>query len=406
VWWDLAGFLKYFQEQSQTTFKRLNAVESGPVNKMEQLPKCLRLISSVTPPSVKNGSPQNLTTGQVHTIREYIRSVSKREKLLFPTKSHQGAHDTKPHSFYKQGIRLYHLLSETIMAPCTCGDDMDGDGALALLLVFFVDAALEAIRSAASDACDCERCAAEEPDEEQDEELGLLLAKRWLRDIQDDDEGTRAMGISLLHFLLVEGNGPSLSSASKLALTSSDAFEILAEAVPDQHIPSSCTAKGIMIIMNMVQTDDDHSTFVDAMGGLQGLANWMEYHLDDAYICGLISNMLCRIVQNGLFDDEDFSWQSEGLVDLMVEALEMHLAISPFTFQMFICGIPAAWPVLRPYDRRIRDCIMEAMSSHCDNQDCQRSGEEVLTEISGLLEDLKYAVLEVAGEDNCSAAAA
>jgi hypothetical protein len=35
-------------------------------------------------------------------------------------------------------------------------------------------------------------------------------------------------------------------------------------------------------------------------------------------------------------------------VDLVVAALEMHLATSPSTFQMFIHGIPAAWPVLAP----------------------------------------------------------
>jgi hypothetical protein len=39
-----------------------------------------------------------------------------------------------------------------------------------------------------------------------------------------------------------------MSSASKMALVSSDEVEILAEAVQDQRIPSSCTAKGIVII--------------------------------------------------------------------------------------------------------------------------------------------------------------
>jgi hypothetical protein len=84
--------------------------------------------------------------------------------------------------------------------------------------------------------------------------------------------------------------------------------------------------------MYMVQTDDNISAFVEAMEGLQGLADWMEYHLDDVYTCGLVSNVLYRIVQSGLFEDEASYWHSEGLVDLVVEVLEMHLAKSPFTF--------------------------------------------------------------------------
>lgn len=299
------------------------------------------------------------------------------------------------------------LLSETLMARCICDRDMDGD----TLLLILIDAALDEILVSAFDSCDCGRCAgvkaesSKDDDEKEREEEGLLVAKRWLRDIQDDDESTRALGLVLLYALLVEGKGPPLSSASMMALASSDVFDILADAVQDIYIPSSCTAKGIIIIMSIMQTDDDLSTFVEAMGGLEGLADWMGSHLDDAYTCGLITTVLYRIVHTGLFEDEASSWQSEGLVELMVEALEMHLAISPFIFQMFIHGIPAAWPVLRPYGRRIRDCIMEAMSSHTDDQDCQRYGEEVLTAINSPLDDLQDAVLEVAGEENCSAAA-
>jgi hypothetical protein len=287
------------------------------------------------------------------------------------------------------------------MAPYTRGHYMGDDEALRLFLV-------ATVLDDADDSCDCESCAAraESTDEkERGEELGLLLGKRLLRNIQDNHENSRVVGLSLLHSFLVEENGPPLSSASKMALMSSDTFEILAEAVQDRRLPSWCTVMGIVIIMNIIETDDHISTFVEAMGGLQGLAGWMKYHFDDAFTCGLISNVLSRIVQSGLFEDEASCWHSEGLVGLMVEALEMHLAKFPVLFRIFIRYIPAAWPILRPYDRRIRDCIMEAMSSHIDDEDCQRLGEEVLTEINDPLDDLRQVLLEAADEGNCSAAA-
>jgi hypothetical protein len=45
------------------------------------------------------------------------------------------------------------------------------------------------------------------------------------------------------------------------------------------------------------------------------------------------------------------------------------------------------------------------LRSHLYDHYFQLSGEEVLTVINGPLDDLQYAVLEVAGQDNCSAAA-